>query len=99
MYIAFIIEIILIYLVKKAQITILQAKKALTIFPTKYLEYINDFFFDLIMKFFKNTNINKYTIKLVNGKQLFYGPIYTLRLVKLETVKTYIKTHLKAKYI
>ncbi len=33
------------------------------------------------------------------GKQLLYGPIYTPSSVELETLKTYIKTHLKTGFI
>ena len=33
---------------------------------------------------------NKHTIKLQNGKQLSYGPIYNINLVDLKTFKTYI---------
>ncbi len=47
----------------------------------------------------KNTSINKYAIKLVEDKQPPYGSIYALNPVKLETLKTYIKTHLKTGFI
>lgn len=33
-------------------------------------------------------------MKLQNSKQLPYGPIYSLRLVRLKTLKTYIKINL-----
>ena len=39
--------------------------------------------------------MNKYTIKLVEGKQLLYKQIYSLRQVELENLKTYIKIYLK----
>ncbi len=51
------------------------------------------------MELSKNTGINEYTIKLVESKQLLYGPIYSLGLVELETLKTYIETHLKTGFI
>ena len=38
--------------------------------------------------------INKYIIKFENDKQLFYRLFYILDLVKLKTIKTYIKTNL-----
>ncbi len=51
------------------------------------------------MELSENTGINKYAIELMNGKQLPYGPIYTLNLMKLQTLKTYIETHLKTRFI
>ncbi len=51
------------------------------------------------MEFSEKTDINKLTIKLVYGKLLFYGPIYALSLVELETLKIYIKTYLKTGFI
>ena len=42
---------------------------------------------------------NEHVIDLEDGKQLPYGPIYSLGLVELETLKTYIKTHLKTGFI
>ena len=51
------------------------------------------------MKLPKNTGINKYVIKLQNGKQPPYGPIHGLELVKLKTLKIYIKNHLKTGFI
>ncbi len=47
----------------------------------------------------ENTSMNEHTIKLVKDKQPPYGPIYSLGLVELETLKTYIKTHLKTGFI
>ena len=47
----------------------------------------------------KNTGINKHAIKLEEGKQPFYEPIYSPRPVELETLKTYIKTYLKTGFI
>lgn len=47
------------------------------------------------MELFKNKGINKYVIKLEEDKQPPYRLIYSLGLVELETLKTYIKTYLK----
>ena len=47
----------------------------------------------------KIPGINKYTIELQDGKQLPYRLIYSLRSVELKTLKTYIKTYLKTKFI
>ena len=46
-----------------------------------------------------NINMNKLAMKLVEEKQPSYGPIYALSLVELETLKTYIETHLKTWFI
>ncbi len=43
----------------------------------------------------KNADINEYIIELIEGKQPPYGSIHTFTLVELETLKVYIKTHLK----
>lgn len=43
--------------------------------------------------------MNKYTIKLIDGKKPPYRPIYALSLVKLETLKAYIETYLKTGFI
>lgn len=47
----------------------------------------------------KHNGINNYTIKLVEDKQFSYILIYILGQVKLKTLKTYIKTHPKIKFI
>ncbi len=43
--------------------------------------------------------MNKYTIELIEKKQLFYKSIYTLSSMKLKILKAYIKTHLKTGFI
>ncbi len=43
--------------------------------------------------------MNKHAIKLIEEKQPPYGLIYALSLVKLETLKAYIETHLKTEFI
>lgn len=43
--------------------------------------------------------MNKYIIKFVNNKKSLYKLIYTLSLIKIEMLKTYIKTNLKIEYI
>lgn len=43
----------------------------------------------------KQTDLNKHTIELEDDKQVFYWLIYSLGLIKLETLKTYIEIHLK----
>lgn len=51
------------------------------------------------MEFLKNTGINENAIKQMKGKQLLYGSIYAFNSVKLETLKIYIKTHRKTRFI
>ena len=47
----------------------------------------------------ENTGINEHVIELIEDKQTPYSPIYSLSLVELETLKTYIETHLKTGFI
>ena len=47
----------------------------------------------------ERTELNEYGIDLENGKQPSYGPIYSLGPGELETLKTYIETHLKTGFI
>lgn len=53
----------------------------------------------MIIELFVNTEIIKYIVKLIKGKQLLYGSIYALNLIKLKILKTYIKIHLKIGFI
>ena len=88
-----------IYSSQAAQISALIQNKAPTKVPPEYADYADVFSFDLAMELPKNTGINEHTIELQDGKQLPYGPIYSLRPVELETLKTYIKIHLKTGFI
>lgn len=47
----------------------------------------------------ENTEINEHAIKLVKDKQPLYEPIYSLSLMELEILKTYIKINLKPIFI
>lgn len=51
------------------------------------------------MELFENADIYEYTIELIKGKQLLYELIYTLSPVKLVTLKMYIETYLKTRFI
>ena len=51
------------------------------------------------MELLENTRINEYAIKLEENKQLFFGLIYNLGSVELETLKTFIKTNLANSFI
>lgn len=61
---------------------------------TKYLDYTNIFLKKLVAKLSKCFNINKHLIELESSKQPPYSIIYSLKLVKLEILKPYIKTNL-----
>lgn len=65
----------------------------------EYVDYANLFFPDLAKELPKNIGINEYAIKLIEGKQQLYGLIYSLGLVELETLKAYIGTHPKTRFI
>ncbi len=51
------------------------------------------------MELLENIGMNEHAIKLIEGKQPSYGPIYVLSPVELETLKTYIKIYLKTRFI
>lgn len=80
-------------------LTVLQYDKTPIKIPAKYSDYVDVFSSDLAIELPKNIGINEYVIELINCKQPPYKPIYTLSLVELETLKTYIKTHLKTGFI
>ena len=55
---------------------------------------------DLAIELFKNTEINEHAIELLDSKQPpYYGLIYAINPVELETLKAYIKTYLKTRFI
>ena len=86
-----------IHLDKVAQIVFLLAEEVRI--PDKYLDFANVFSKANALVLPECTKLNEHAINLENGKQPPYGPIYSLGLMKLETLKTYIKTHLKIRFI
>ena len=50
-------------------------------------------------KLLKYIRINDHIIKLEKSKQLLFNSIYNLKLVKLETLKTYIEINLANNFI
>ena len=90
---------IAIHLSRVAQILALIQDEASTKVPNKYEDYADVFSFDLAMELLKNIGINEHIIKLQDSKQSLYGPIYSLGPMELETLKTYIETHLKTGFI
>ncbi len=84
---------------KNPTLAALQWDKVPIEIPAEYSDYADIFSSDLAMELSENTEMNVHAIELIEGKQLPYGPIYALSLVELETLKTYIKTHLKTGFI
>ena len=75
------------------------AEEAPTKISAEYLDFADVFSPDLASKLSKYTGINNHAIELVNSQQPSYGPIYSLELVELETLKAYIKTNLANGFI
>ena len=84
---------------KQAQVRALLFDKAFTEVSTKYFDYSNVFSVKYVAKLLENTKMNEYAIKLKENKQPLFWPIYSLRPVELETLKTYIKTNLTISFI
>ena len=78
----------------QVQVATLQHDKALTKIPPEYNNYANVFSSDLAMELPGNTDINEHAIKLIEGKQPFYSPIYSLVPMELEMLKAYIEIYL-----
>ena len=93
------LEAITIYFFLAAKIAALQLDKASTKILIEYFDYADIFSMDLEIELPKSTNMNKHAIELIERKQPPYRPIYALSQVELETLKTYIKTHLKTGFI
>lgn len=88
-----------IYLFCRVQIASLKVNKTpITIFP-EYSNLIDIFSPKLVVELLKHIGINNHAINIVNGNQPLYGLIYSLRLVKLEILKTYIKKNLVNNFI
>ena len=67
--------------------------------PEEYSDFTDVFSEEKALVLPEQTEFNQHAIKLEEGKQLPYGPIYSLGPVELETLKTYIETHLKTGFI
>ena len=83
----------------RPQISGLITKEALTKVSAKYLDFADIFSPNLVSELPKHTGINDHAIKLVNGYQPPYRPIYSLGPVELETLKAYIETNLANGFI
>lgn len=77
----------------------LKADKVLMNIFFKYLDYVNVFSANFAIKLLEYNGINNDTIELKKGKQSSYKLIYSLNPVELETLKTYIETQPKTRFI
>ena len=82
---------------QKAWITFLLTKKVTIL--EEYFNFANVFLKEKTLILSKQTKLNKHAIKLEVGIQPLYGLFYSLRRVELKTLKTYIETHLKTRFI
>lgn len=65
----------------------------------EYLEFIDIFLKESAIELFERSDIYEHSINPKLGKQPLYALIYSLELMKLETLKTYIKTNLVNNFI
>ena len=86
-----------IYLEREVQIASLLTEKVKI--PDEYSDFTDVFSEEKALVLPERTELNEHAINLEDGKQPPYGPIYSLGPVELETLKTYIETHLKTGFI
>ena len=67
--------------------------------PTEYSDFTDVFSEKSANVLAKRIKANKHVIKLEEGKQPSYTPIYSLRPVEFKTLNTYIKTNLANGFI
>ena len=96
-YITFFNSEITIYLARKAQIALPLAKKVIVL--AEYSDFANLFSKKSADIFLERNKVNEQAIKLDKDKQLLYRLMYSLGLVELKTLKTYIKTNLANGFI
>ena len=65
----------------------------------EYSDFTDVFLEEKALVLLERTELNEHAIDLEDGKQPPYGSIYSLSPMKLETLKTYIKTYLKTRFI
>ena len=84
-------------LAKKTWLALLLTKEVIV--PTEYLDFGIVFSEKSANVLLEQIGANEHAIKLKEGKQLPYGPIYSLGPVKLKTLKIYIETNLTNSFI
>ena len=82
---------------RKVQLALLPTKEVTV--PTEYSDFTDVFLEKFANVFSERTRANEHAIELEEGKQIPYGPIYSLVPVELKTFKTYIKTNLANGFI
>ena len=82
-----------------AQVGALLFDEAPTKVPVEYSDYSDVFLAENATELPKNIGMNEHVIELEEGKQPPFKPIYSLGIVELETLKTYIKTNLANDFI
>ena len=88
---------ITIHLAREAQLALLLGEEVTV--PIEYLDFANVFLEKLANILPEQTGANEHAIKLKEGKEPPYGPIYSLGPVELKILKTYIKTNLANDFI
>ena len=88
-----------LYFKKQAQVRALLFNKAPTKFLVEYSNYSDVFLVENATELSENNGINEHAIKLEEGKQPLFGPIYSLEPKDLETLKTYIEANLANGFI
>ena len=83
----------------RAKVEVLIFDKAPTEIPAEYSDYNNVFSAENVVKLPENTGMNKHAIELEESKQQFFGSIYSLGLVELKMLKTYMETNLVSDFI
>ena len=86
-----------IYPDREAQIAFLLTEEVKI--PGKYSDFTDVFSEEKALVLPERTELNEHAIDLEDGKQPPYESIHSLGPVKLETLKTYIKTYLKTGFI
>ena len=72
---------------QRPQISGLITEEVFTNVPAKYSDFADVFSSDLTSELPEYIGINDYAIELVDGQQPPYGPMYSLGLIELETLK------------
>ena len=83
----------------RIQVGVLLFEKALIALPVKYSNYNNIISLEYVAKLLEYNKINNYAIKLEKFKWPLFSQIYSLRLIELEILKTYIETNLTNSFI
>lgn len=81
------------YPYQSAQIAFLETDKGFTSVLSKYVDFTDIFFKDLAIDLPEHIGIINYAINLIERHLLFYGLIYSLGPVELETLKINIETN------